>query len=54
MAGKKKKKIVRPAAYTPKKAEYKPMSKKTKLGILIGVCVLAVAIVLFALLYDDG
>lgn len=53
MAGKKKKKLVRPA-YAPKKKESKPLTKEQKLGILIGVGVLVLAIVLFALLYDDG
>lgn len=53
MAGKKKKKIVRPA-YTPKAKESKPLTKNQKLGILIGAAVLVVAILLFALLYDDG
>ena len=53
MAGKKKKKLVRPA-YAPKKKESKPLTKEQKLGILIGVGVLVLTIVLFALLYDDG
>lgn len=50
---KKKKKIVRPR-YVYKKPEPKPLSRQTKIGIIVGVCVLALAVLLFALFYDDG
>lgn len=54
----KKKKIVRPQ-YVPKEERQKqqpkePMSKGLKYGLIAGACVLVIAIVLFAIFYDDG
>lgn len=55
---KRKKKIVRPNYVSKeqraKQAPKKPIAKELKFGIIFCACALVLAIVLFAILYDDG
>lgn len=50
----KKKKIVRRPHVAQPKSSSKPLTKKQKIGLLVAAGVLALAIILFAVLYDDG